>query len=79
MERLCSTLMLLTLPACECSAVLHGSESVLSSPQMLHLLLVFLHRGPVSGHTEGVWTWAGPNLSDPQGDLLLLWLLTVHY
>jgi hypothetical protein len=32
-DRLCSTLLLLTLPACECSAVLPWGGSVLSSPE----------------------------------------------
>jgi immunoglobulin heavy chain len=40
--------------------VLHGGESVLSPPQLLHLLLVFLHRVPVPGHIKGVWTLLFP-------------------
>lgn len=79
MDTLCATVLLLTVPRCECSG--HGcpqGRGLLLLPEAASPFSCFLHRGSVPGHPEGVWSWAHETRPDPDADLLLLRLLTEH-
>jgi hypothetical protein len=53
------------------------SEVKFSNPfEMLHLLLVFLHRDLVPDHPAEDLPCGDTTLTNPQADMLLLWLFT---